>query len=103
MVFADDVKTKNGAMFVTKGFVVTRRFAQRVRGFRPGSVRDPVRVLVPRSSVGPAVTPPIDSGRPTPSSQREYDADAPSTQRSDAWGPKSSWSGATTRMRGGDA
>lgn len=104
MVFADDVKTKNGAMFVTKGFVVTRSFAQRVRGFRPGSVREPVRVLVPRASVSTSNTPRIDSSGPSSLGERSGDyASPPSTRPGDSLGPKSSWSGTTTRARGGDA
>lgn len=47
MVFADDVKLANGTLLVTRGYEITPSFIERVHNFRPGTVREPVRVVVP--------------------------------------------------------
>lgn len=46
MVFANDVKLTNGSLFVARGYEVTESFLARVRNFRSGSVKEPVRVIV---------------------------------------------------------
>ena len=46
MVFADDVKLTTGTLLVPRGYEVTNSFLVRVRNFRAGSVREPVRVVV---------------------------------------------------------
>jgi hypothetical protein len=47
MVFAEDVKLQNGTLLVARGYEVTNGFVERARNFRPGTVRDPVRVILP--------------------------------------------------------
>ena len=47
MTFARDVFMTTGALFVPKGFEVTRSFAFKVLNIRPGTVKEPVLVLVP--------------------------------------------------------
>jgi response regulator RpfG family c-di-GMP phosphodiesterase len=47
MVFAEDVKLLNGTLLVARGYEVTQGFVERARNFRPGTVRDPVRVILP--------------------------------------------------------
>lgn len=46
MVFAADVKMATGTLFVARGYEVTPAFLERVRNFRPGSVREPLKVLI---------------------------------------------------------
>jgi len=46
MVVAEDLKMVNGALLVARGFEVTESFVERARNFRPGSVKEPVRVIV---------------------------------------------------------
>ncbi len=44
MVFAQDVKLANGTLLVGRGGEVSAGFLQRVRNFRPGAIREPIRV-----------------------------------------------------------
>jgi hypothetical protein len=46
MVLAADVKMATGTLFVARGYEVTAAFLERVRNFRPGSVREPLKVLI---------------------------------------------------------
>jgi CheY-like chemotaxis protein len=46
MVFATDVKLTNGTLFVARGYEVTESFLARIKNFRAGSVKEPVRVVV---------------------------------------------------------
>jgi response regulator RpfG family c-di-GMP phosphodiesterase len=46
MVFAADVKMSTGTLFVARGYEVTPSFLERVRNFRPGSVKEPLKVLI---------------------------------------------------------
>lgn len=46
MVLAADVKMANGTLFVARGYEVTPAFLERIRNFRPGSVREPIKVLI---------------------------------------------------------
>ncbi len=46
MVLAEDLKLLNGALLVARGFEVTESFVEKARNFRPGSVKEPVRVIV---------------------------------------------------------
>lgn len=46
MVFAADVKTRSGTLLVTHGYEVTQGFVERARNFAPGTVQEPVRVIV---------------------------------------------------------
>jgi response regulator RpfG family c-di-GMP phosphodiesterase len=46
MVLAADVKMATGALFVARGYEVTSAFLERIRNFRPGSVREPLKVLI---------------------------------------------------------
>jgi response regulator RpfG family c-di-GMP phosphodiesterase len=46
MVLAADVKMATGTLFVARGYEITPAFLERVRNFRPGSVREPIKVLV---------------------------------------------------------
>jgi response regulator RpfG family c-di-GMP phosphodiesterase len=46
MTLVDDVKTVAGMLLIARGLEVTDTFLERVRHFRPGTVREPVRVIV---------------------------------------------------------
>ncbi len=46
MIFAADVKLTAGALLVARGFEVTSSFLERLHNFRPGSVREPLKVIV---------------------------------------------------------
>lgn len=46
MVFAADVKMATGTLFVGRGYEVTPSFLERIRNFRAGSVREPLKVLI---------------------------------------------------------
>ncbi len=48
MVFVDDVKTQSGTLLVARGFEVTPGFVERARNFHPGTVKEPLRVLLRR-------------------------------------------------------
>ncbi len=48
-VFAEDVFMSTGALLVARGYEATDTFVERVRHYRPGTVREPVRIIVPRS------------------------------------------------------
>lgn len=47
MVFAEDVRLASGPLLVTRGYEVTLGFVERAKNFRPGMVKEPVRVIVP--------------------------------------------------------
>jgi response regulator RpfG family c-di-GMP phosphodiesterase len=46
MVFVEDVRLLNGALLCARGYEVNAGFLQRASNFRPGSVKEPLRVLV---------------------------------------------------------
>jgi CheY-like chemotaxis protein len=46
MVLAADVKLATGTLFVARGYEITPAFLERIRNFRPGSVREPIKVLI---------------------------------------------------------
>ena len=46
MVFVDDVKTGNGTLLVARGFEVTPSFLERARNLKPGTVKEPLRVIL---------------------------------------------------------
>ncbi len=46
MVFAEDVLTSSGVLLVSRGFRVTAGFMARMRNFRKGFVKEPVRVIM---------------------------------------------------------
>ncbi|HEX6276695.1 MAG TPA: HD domain-containing phosphohydrolase [Polyangiaceae bacterium] len=46
MVLVDDLRLLNGALLCARGYEVTAGFLQRAKNFRPGSVKEPVRVMV---------------------------------------------------------
>jgi response regulator RpfG family c-di-GMP phosphodiesterase len=46
MVFVDDVKMHNGMLLVARGFEVTPGFLERIRNMKPGTVKEPLRVLL---------------------------------------------------------
>lgn len=46
MVFAEDVKTQTGTVFVARGYEITDRFIARVGNFDAGYLREPIRVSV---------------------------------------------------------
>ena len=50
MVFVDDVKTQSGTLLVARGFEVTAGFVERARNFQPGTVKEPLRVVLRRSA-----------------------------------------------------
>jgi response regulator RpfG family c-di-GMP phosphodiesterase len=49
MVFAEDVFTSQGMLFVARGYEVTEGFVDRAKDFPRGQVKEPVRVIVRRS------------------------------------------------------
>jgi CheY-like chemotaxis protein len=51
MVLAEDVEMTSGSLLVTRGYEVTVGFVERVRNFRAGTVKEPVRVMMPRRNV----------------------------------------------------
>jgi hypothetical protein len=46
MVFIDDVKMQNGMLLVARGFEVTPGFLERIRNLKPGTVKEPLRVVL---------------------------------------------------------
>ncbi len=46
MVFAEDVKLTTGTLLVARGYEVTAGFVERVENFKPGTINEPVRVIV---------------------------------------------------------
>ncbi len=46
MVLAADIKMATGTLFVARGFEVTPAFLERVKNFRPGAVREPIKVVI---------------------------------------------------------
>ena len=46
MVLAADVKLTTGTLFVARGYEITPAFLERIRNFRAGSVREPIKVLI---------------------------------------------------------
>jgi CheY-like chemotaxis protein len=46
MELADDVRMTAGPLLAPKGYGITSGFLERVRNFKPGTVREPVRVIV---------------------------------------------------------
>jgi hypothetical protein len=46
MVFAEDVKLIAGTLLVARGYEVTPTFIERMRHFRPGSLREPLRIVL---------------------------------------------------------
>jgi CheY-like chemotaxis protein len=53
MVFVDDVKTTSGILLVARGFEVTPGFLERARNMKPGTVKEPLRVVMrPASRMG---------------------------------------------------
>jgi len=46
MVLSEDLRMRNGALLAARGYEVTRGFVERVAGFGPDLVREPVRVII---------------------------------------------------------
>jgi CheY-like chemotaxis protein len=46
MVFVDDVKNRSGTLLVARGFEVTPSFLERLRNLPPGTVKEPLRVML---------------------------------------------------------
>ncbi|MEQ1504324.1 MAG: HD domain-containing phosphohydrolase [Myxococcota bacterium] len=55
MVLAEDVKLTSGTLLVVRGYEVTAGFLERTRHFRPGTVREPLRVIVRRNNKDPVM------------------------------------------------
>jgi len=55
MVFLEDVKLTTGALLCARGYEINASFLARAQNFRPGSVKEPIRVRVPAE---PDPTPP---------------------------------------------
>jgi CheY-like chemotaxis protein len=47
MIFAGDVKMMTGALVVARGYEITESFLERIRNFRPGTLKEPLKVAVP--------------------------------------------------------
>jgi CheY-like chemotaxis protein len=52
MLVADDVKMATGTLLVPRGYEVTAAFIERARNFPPGSVAEPIRVVIRREPDG---------------------------------------------------
>lgn len=50
MCLAADIRTTQGALVVARGYEVTAGFIERARNFTPGTVKEPVRVVVRSAS-----------------------------------------------------
>lgn len=50
MTFAEDVRSRSGALLVPKGYQVTPSVHERLRNLHAGAAKEPVRVLVPLDS-----------------------------------------------------
>lgn len=46
MVLSEDLRMRNGALLAARGYEVTHGFVERVRGFGPNMVKEPVRVII---------------------------------------------------------
>jgi hypothetical protein len=46
MVLSEDLRLRNGTLLAARGYEVTRGFVERVCGFGPDVVREPVRVII---------------------------------------------------------
>jgi len=46
MVFASDVKLVTGNLFVARGYEITAGFLERLKNLRPGSVKEPLKVII---------------------------------------------------------
>jgi hypothetical protein len=46
MVFARDVKMVTGTLFVARGYEVTESFLERLKNLRPGSLKEPLKVVL---------------------------------------------------------
>lgn len=46
MVFAEDIKTTTGVLLVPGGYEITTSFIERLRNLRPGTVKEPVKIVV---------------------------------------------------------
>ena len=53
MVLVDDVRTVTGTLLVARGFEVTPSFLERARNLKPGTVKEPLRVIM-RTPAKPA-------------------------------------------------
>jgi hypothetical protein len=50
MVLAEDMRMTSGTMLVARGYEITSSFLQRVKNFRPGTLKEPVKVRLKVSS-----------------------------------------------------
>jgi CheY-like chemotaxis protein len=53
MVLDEDLVSTSGLRLVAKGYEITPSFVERIRNFRTGTLREPVRVILPRQSAPP--------------------------------------------------
>jgi response regulator RpfG family c-di-GMP phosphodiesterase len=56
MVLAEDLYTQAGQRLIARGFEITPGFIERARNFRPGMLREPVRVILPADEPAPRAT-----------------------------------------------
>jgi response regulator RpfG family c-di-GMP phosphodiesterase len=47
MILAEDLRSTSGTLLAVKGYEVTSSFVVRAQNIRPGTIREPVRVIVP--------------------------------------------------------
>ena len=47
MIFAEDVRLVGGNLLVARGYEITERFVERLANFSTGSVKEPIRVILP--------------------------------------------------------
>jgi len=51
MILVEDLLMQNGVLVATRGYEITDRFVERVQHWRRGTVREPVRVVMPAQEV----------------------------------------------------
>ncbi len=54
MVLAQDLKLVSGALLAARGYEIAAGFVERAKNFKPGAVKEPVRVIVRAPRGGPA-------------------------------------------------
>jgi CheY-like chemotaxis protein len=50
MIIAEDLLLQNGVLLAAKGYEVTAGLVERLRNYRPGALKEPVRVILPHTS-----------------------------------------------------
>ena len=51
MIIGEDLLLKTGVLLAPRGYEVTAGMVERLRNFAPGALKEPVRIILPRSAV----------------------------------------------------